>query len=62
MGDGRIAGSDHIWVQDALTVKVVTFRRVGIETNLKNTKAPVCTPGYIWVKWIKAAYKRRATG
>ena len=49
-------------MQDALTVKVVTFRRVGIETNLKNKKAPVYTPGYIWVNWVKAAYNRRATG
>ena len=32
--DGWIAGWDHIWVQDALTVKLVMFRRVGLETNL----------------------------
>ena len=32
--DGWIAGWDNIWVQDALTVKLVMFRRVGLETNL----------------------------
>ena len=32
--DGRIAGKDHIWVQDALTMRVEIFRRVGLETNL----------------------------
>ena len=25
-------------------------------------KALVCTPGYIWGNWIKAAYKHRAIG
>ena len=60
--DGKIVGRDHIWVQDALTVTVEMFRRVGLDTNLEETKALVCTPGYIWGMWTEAAYKRRATG
>ena len=52
--DRRVVGRDHIWAQDALMVAVVMFRRVGLETNLEKTKALVCTPGYIWGKWIKA--------
>ena len=40
---------------------VAMFRRVCLETNLEKTKALVCTSGYIWGKWSKAAYKRRAT-
>ena len=42
---GRIAGRYHIWVQDALTMTVAIFGRVGLETNLEKTKALVCTPG-----------------
>ena len=45
--DRRIAESHHIWVQDALMVKVAMFRQVGLETNLEKIKALVCTPGYI---------------
>ena len=28
--NGRIAGWDHEWVQDALLVTVVTFQRMGL--------------------------------
>ena len=59
--DRRVVGRDHIWAQDALMVAVVMFRRVGLETNLEKTKALVCTPRYIWGKWSKSLYKRKAT-
>ena len=42
--DGRILGRDHIWAQDSLTVIVAMFRRVGLDTNLENTKSLVFTP------------------
>ena len=58
----KILGRDHIWVQDALTATVEMFSRVGLYTELEETKALVCTPGYIWGMWTEAAYKRRATG
>ena len=32
--DVKIAGRDHMWVQDALMVMVVMFNTVGLETNL----------------------------
>ena len=60
-GDGWIAGKEHIWVQDALTLTVEMLLRVGLNTNLEKTKALVCNPGYMWVKWSEAAYKRRDT-
>ena len=60
--DGWIAGQDHIWVQDAMTVKVVMFNSVGLNTNLDKTKSMVCTPGYIWWERSKEAYKYRETG
>ena len=44
-------GRDHKWVQDALSVMVTMFCRMGLETNLMNTKAMVCTLGFIWGKW-----------
>ena len=59
---GRIAGRDHIWLQDALMVKVEMFSRVDLETNLEKKKLLVCTPGYIRGKWSEDVYKRRATG
>ena len=46
--DGRIAGRDPIWVQTALTKMVRIFDRVGLQTNLNNTKAMICTSGFIW--------------
>ena len=36
--DERVVGRDHIWLQDALTVMVEMFKRVGLETNLEKTK------------------------
>ena len=48
--DRRILGRDHIWVQDALTVTVAIFQRVGLEANLEKKKALVCNPVYIWGK------------
>ena len=49
--DGRIAGRNHEWVHDALTVTVAMFWQMGLDTNLDKTKAVVCTPRFIWVKW-----------
>ena len=46
--DGRITGRDPIWVQVLLTKMVRMFERVGLQTNLDNTKATICTPGFIW--------------
>ena len=48
--DGSIAGRDHEWVQETLTVTVAMFQRMGLETNLDKTKAMVCTLGFIWGK------------
>ena len=60
--DSRIAAHDHEWVQDVLIVMIVMFCRMGIDDNLKNTKAMVCTPRFIWGKWGETVYKRQATG
>ena len=59
---GRIAGQYHEWVQDALSVTVAIYRKMGLETNLNIIKAMVFTPGLIWGKWGEQAYTRRATG
>ena len=55
--DGRIEGQDHEWVQDTLTVTVVMFLRLGLDTNVDKTKSMVCMPSFIWVKWSREAYK-----
>ena len=57
-----ISGQGHEWVQDALAVTVKMLLRMGIEVNLKKTKAMVCTPGFIWGKWEETSYKRREKG
>ena len=62
MDDGRIAVRDHIWVQDTLMVTILMLKRVGLDTNIEKTKSLVCTPGSIWGKRSKEAYKRRVTG
>ena len=43
-------------------VTVETFCRVGLGTNLENTKYMFYTPGFIWGGWIEKYYKQRATG
>ena len=60
--NGRIAGRDYVWVQDALSVTVAMFRRMGLEKNLENNKTIVFTPGFVWGEWGEQACKRRATG
>ena len=46
--DGRKAGRYPIWVQAALMKMVMIFDRVGLQTNLNNTKAMICASGFIW--------------
>ena len=60
--DGRILGRNPIWVQTDLTSVVGMFEIVGLQKKLGNTKATVCTTGFIWGKQGVAAYKQRATG
>ena len=38
------------------------FERVGMQTNLNNTKAMICTPGFICGQPGAESYKRQATG
>ena len=38
------------------------FKIVGLQTNLVNTKATVCTVGFILGKQVKLVYKRGAMG
>ena len=60
--DGRIEGGDPIWVQAALTKMVRMFDRVGLQTNLDNTKAMICTPGFVWGQQGDEAYHQGAIG
>ena len=60
--DGRIVGSNPIWVNMTLTEVVRMFNRVVLLTNLDNTKEIMCTPGFIWGHQGTAVYKRRAAG
>ena len=60
--NGKTAMSNPIWLQTTLKDMVSIFERVELQTNLGNTKAMVCTPGFIWVQQGNEVYKRRATG
>ena len=60
--DGRIAGRKPIWVQTTLMVVVRMFGRVGLQTNLVNTKIMVYNTVFIWGKLGVAAYKQRVMG
>ena len=60
--NGRIVGRDHIWVQDAMSVTVEIFCRMGLETNLEKTKTMVCTPGFIWEEWGGARIQAAGDG
>ena len=62
VNDGKIAGRDHEWVKDTLTVTVAMFRRMGLKTNLEKTKSVFFTPGFIWGEGGDQAYKVRVTG
>ena len=46
--DGRIAGRNLVWLQKTLTAMVRVFDMVGLQTKLGNTKAMICTLGFIW--------------
>ena len=60
--DIQIAGQYPIWVQTALASMLITFKRVGLWTNLGKNKAMICMPGFIWRQHGVEAYKRRSTG
>ena len=60
--DGSIAGRDHEWVKETLTVMVAIFCKMGPKANINKTKAMVCTPRFIWGKRGELAYKRQTTG
>ena len=38
------------------------FERLCLKTNFRNTKAMVCTSGFIWGQQGVDVYKRKATG
>ena len=46
--EGRIAGRYHKWVQDAMTVTVAMFRRMGIEKTLTKPRLWCAPSGLIW--------------
>ena len=60
--DGRIVGRNPIWVQGTFMARIQMFYQLGIYTNLCKTNSMTCTPGFIWVKMGKEAYKLQAIG
>ncbi len=60
--DGYIASRDAEFLQEALDILVVTFKRTGLATNTKKTQAIVCTPGKIRVQLPTDSYKRLREG
>ena len=60
--DESIAGHNPIRVQTVLAAMVIIFDRAGVQTNLRNTKAMMFTPGFIWVQQVVEACNCRCTG
>ena len=60
--DGYIASRDAEFLQEALNILVVTFKRTGLTRNTKKTQAKVCTPGKIRVQLPTDSYKRLREG
>ena len=59
--NGSIVGKNKIWVQEALTVSVSMFLRMGLEKNQEKTKKLVWTLRYIWEDWSETDHKRKDT-
>ena len=55
--DRYIASRDPDFLQRAFNMLVAIFQRTGLETNIKNTQAMVCTPGRIWVQLSQDLYQ-----
>ena len=55
-------GRKSIWVHMTVTEMVKMFERLGGIKNIGETKAMVCTLGFIWGQQGTSAYKNRATG
>ena len=60
--DGYIALRDAEFLQEALNILVVTFKRTCLATNTKKTQAMVSTPGKIRVQLPTDSYNRLREG
>jgi L-rhamnose mutarotase len=60
--DGYIASRDAEFLQEALNILGVTFKRTGLATNTKKIQARVCTPGKIRVQLPTDSYNRMREG
>ena len=60
--DGRIAGSNPIWVQGTMTTPMHMVDRLVRYMNLGYNKSMTFIPGLIWGQMFKDSYKRRAMG
>jgi len=62
VNDGYIASRDAEFLQEALNILVVTFKRTGLAMNTKKTQAMVCTPGKIRVQLPTDSYNHLREG
>ncbi len=57
-----IATREPVFLQWAIDGRVSTFERVGLETNIRKTKAMICTPGKIWLQLPADSYRQMRAG
>ena len=62
MDDAYIAAQDPIFLQQGIDILVITFKRVGLETNTKKTQAMTCMPGKIRLQLLSNSYQRMRLG
>ena len=60
--DVYIASRDPGFLQKEIDGLVMTFERVGLETNTKKTQAMTCTPDTIRLQLPTESYRRMRTG
>ncbi len=60
--DGLLSSTNAPWLQQALTVLVDVFKRIGLSTNAAKTKTMVCYPAARRVELSEEAYNYRNTG
>ena len=62
VNDGYIALRDAEFLQEALNILVVTFKRTGLAMNTKKMQAMVCMPGKIRVQLPTDSYNHLREG
>jgi hypothetical protein len=62
VNNAYLASQDAGLLQQALTLLVDLFQRVGLQTNTSKTQTTICTPSRIWTQLLTKSYRRIQCG